>query len=361
MSVYTYLQTEFLGNTLESYCWFTGIILVGLILKKYVAKLLSLLIYRLLKKQVYEISFDKFLALVKKPFGTFITLTTLYFAFQYIDFPKAWHFTSVDKFGMRMVMYRVFQITVIVSFTQILLRIIDFFGIVLVHKATTGESSGNHTLIPFIKEAIKVIIIILSGFFILGAVFHLNISSLIAGLGIGGLAIALAAKETLENLFSSVTIFFDRPFVLGDYVKVDDVEGTVEKIGFRSTRIRTSDNSVVTLSNKKMVENKLENLSLRIKRRVNFTFAIKPTIPSNVIEKIVKEIEQLVNNNDATTKEGFISCSEIGLNGFTIKLDYFVNEMDVRLYHSVREAINLKVIDIVLTNKAEFLTREIAL
>lgn len=358
MSVYTYLQTEFLGNTLNSYCWFVGIILVGLLLKKYVTRLLSLLLYRLLKKQVYEISFDKFLELVKKPFGTFITLTTLYFAFQYIDFPKVWHFASVDKFGVRMIIYRAFQITIIISFTQILLRVIDFFGIVLVHKATTSESSGNHTLIPFIKEAVKVIIIILSGFFILGAVFHLNISSIIAGLGIGGLAIALAAKETLENLFSSVTIFFDKPFVLGDAVKVDGVEGTVEKIGFRSTRIRTNDNSIVTLSNKKMVENKLENLSLRIKRRVNFTFAINPTVTSNVIEKIVKEIEQLVNNNEATTKDGSINCSEIGLNGFTIKLDYFVNAMDIKLYQTVREEINLKIIDIVLNNKANFLTKE---
>lgn len=358
MSLYTYLQAEFLGNTIENYCWFIGIILVGLLLKKYLAKFLSLLVYRLLKKQVSDVGFDHFLELVKKPFGTFVTLTSFYIAFQYIDFPKAWHFASVEKFGARMVIHRLFLVVIIVSITQIVLRIVDFFGLVLIHKAQKSEPPSDHTLIPFLKESIKVVLIILSVFFVLGTVFHLNVSSLIAGLGIGGLAIALAAKETLENLLGSFTIFFDKPFVLGNIVKVDGVEGTVEKIGFRSTRIRTPDNSVVTLSNKKMVENKLENLSLRIKRRANFSIVLKPTLTSNVVKKIVTEMNKLINTNDNLTNDGAINLSDIGTSGYVIKVDYFVNEMDFKLYQNVREEINLKIIDIILKNNAEFLSKD---
>lgn len=358
MSVYTYLQKEILGNTLENYCWFFGIILTGLLLKKYLAKVLSLLVYRLLKKQVSDVGFDHFLELVKKPFGTFVTLASVYFAVQYIDFPKAWHFASVEKFGARMVIYRLFLVVIIISITQIVLRIVDFFGLVLIHKAQNSEQPSDHTLIPFLKESIKVVLIILSAFFVMGTVFHLNVSSLIAGLGIGGLAIALAAKETLENLLGSFTIFFDKPFVLGNIVKVDGVEGTVEKIGFRSTRIRTSDNSVITISNKKMVENKLENLSLRIKRRANFNIVLKPTITSVVLKKIVLEMEQIINTNDFTTKDGSITLSDIGLNGYTIKVDFFVKEMDAKLYQDVREEINLKIIDVVLNNGAGFVFQD---
>src|SRR6185369_10292037 len=122
-------------------------------------------------------------------------------------------------------------------------------------------------LVPFLREAIKIIIGVFSFFFILGAVFHINIASLIAGLGIGGLAFALAAKETLENLLGSFTIFLDKPFVVGDVVKVGSAEGTIENIGFRSTRIRTLEKTLLTVPNKKMVDAELDNLTERVVRR----------------------------------------------------------------------------------------------
>src|SRR6185295_11619359 len=97
---------------------------------------------------------------------------------------------------------------------------------------------------------------------------------LIAGLGIGGLALALAAKETIENLFASFTIFLDKPFTIGDLVQVGSVTGKVESIGFRSTRIRTAEKSFVTVPNKKMVDVELENQSERFERRAYFTIGL---------------------------------------------------------------------------------------
>ncbi len=105
--------------------------------------------------------------------------------------------------------------------------------------------------------------VVLALFFVLGFIFKVNIVALVGGLGIGGLALALASKETVENLFGSFTIFFDKPFTVGDHVKVGNVEGFVEGIGLRSTRIRTLERSLLTIPNKKMIDAELENVTLR--------------------------------------------------------------------------------------------------
>ena len=107
--------------------------------------------------------------------------------------------------------------------------------LVMAKRAVRKGSGFNEQLIPFLKEVFKVFLVIFAFFFALGTLFSLDIGSIITGLGIGGLAVALAAKESLENLLASFTIFLDQPFIVGDLVQVGEVTGTVEKIGFRST------------------------------------------------------------------------------------------------------------------------------
>ena len=91
-------------------------------------------------------------------------------------------------------------------------------------------------------------------------IFNIDVTALAAGVGIGGIAIAMASKESLENLLGSFTIFFDKPFLVGDLVTTGNITGTVEKVGFRSTRIRTFDKSIVTVPNKNMISAELDNL-----------------------------------------------------------------------------------------------------
>ena len=113
-------------------------------------------------------------------------------------------------------------------------------------------------------------VVIFGVLIILGNIFGIEITALAAGLGIGGVAVALASKESLENLLGSFTIFFDQPFTVGDIVTVGNITGLVEKVGFRSTRIRTFDKSLVSVPNKKMVDADLDNLGKRDVRRVKF-------------------------------------------------------------------------------------------
>jgi MscS family membrane protein len=355
MNLHDVMQRTFLDNTLQAYCWFAGIILVGFLFKRILSKLLTLFVFRFVKRYSTGVGYDKLLVLLKKPLGVFIILLSLYFAFDQLSFPQEWHLAGIERFGIRMFLYRAFQVAIIVSITYVFLRLIDFFGLILMHRAALTESKTDDQLVPFIKESIKVIFVILSLFFILGAVFKLNIASLIAGLGIGGLAIALAAKESLENLLGSFTIFLDKPFIIGDLIRVGNVEGTVEKIGFRSTRIRTPEKSYVTVPNKKMVDSELDNLSLRIQRRARFDIGLTYQTSPEKLKNIIREIHHYIDTHShVLPHETRVRLFEFDKSSINILVLYFVNTLEYDTYLDVRQEINYAILDIVQRNGGEF-------
>jgi MscS family membrane protein len=352
---YEFLQRTFLGNTIENYCWFAGIILVGLIFLRLLSKLLTVVIFRFVKKYSTGVGFDKLLVLLKKPLNALILVITLYLAFNRLEFPQEWNIGSIHNFGIRMLIYRSFQIAIVFSITWILLRLTDFLGLVMMHRASLTESKSDDQLVPFVKEAIKVILVIFSVFFMLGAVFKLNIASLIAGLGIGGLAIALAAKESLENLLGSFTIFLDKPFIIGDLIKINGIEGHVEKIGFRSTRIRTPEKSFVTVPNKKLVDSELDNLSLRIQRRARFDIGLTYETSSEQLKNIISEMQVFIDKHPHTlSDETRIRLFEFGPSSLNIMVLYFVDTLEYNVYLDVREEINYKIIEIVKKHGSSF-------
>lgn len=349
------LNRTFLGNTIESYCWFAGIIILGLIFQRLLSKWLTMFVYKFLQKYSTGVGYDKLLVLLKKPMSVFILLVMIYFACDRLSFPKEWNLVPIEKFGLLMVLERLFQLSLIISITWVLLRIVDFFGLVLMYRASLTESKTDDQLVPFIKEAIKVVITILSIFLILGAVFKLNIASLIAGLGIGGLAIALAAKESLENLLGSFTIFFDKPFVIGDLIRVGGLEGHVEKIGFRSTRIRTLEKSYVTVPNKKLVDTELDNLSLRIQRRAKFNIGLTYETSSEQFKNIIADIQAMIEAHPHTLPgETHVRLHEFDSSAIVVMVLYFVDTLEYEVYLSVREEINYQIIDIVKKHGSSF-------
>ncbi|MEO6903844.1 MAG: mechanosensitive ion channel family protein [Bacteroidia bacterium] len=346
------LQRTFLENTLLSYMLFFSILLLGLLLKRFLSKLLALVLFKFFKKYTEEIGFDKLLALLSKPFSAFILLMTFYFAFHQLKFPEFWHFASIEEFGLRMSLSSIFQIAIIIAITWIFLRVVDFLGLIFSYRTLATETKLDDQLVSFLKDAIKILLVIFSIFFILGTVFKLNIASLVAGLGIGGLAIALAAKETVENLIGSFTIFLDKPFTLGDTIRVGTLEGTVENIGFRSTRIRTPDKSYVTVPNKRLVDGELENLSLRIQRRVKFNITLIPQTKEENIKSIVADLQVYIGNHVHIYKqEIYVRLYDFGTAGSSILVMYFIDTIQFDVYLNVREEINYKIIEVL--NKYE--------
>lgn len=356
----SFLNQVIFGNTLKSYVLFFGILLFGLVLKKLISKYLGRMLFVFFQKLSKEVKVDKFLDLLLKPIEFLITIIVLYVAINQLSYPldlvifkrtinKALYTVRIIE-----VLDKVFLLLIIFSSFRILLRLVDFVSHVFAYKASLTESKTDDQMVPFLQELTKIVVIIIGVFVVMGAVFNMNIAAIIAGLGIGGIAIALAAQDTLQNLLGSFTIFADRPFVVGDFVHVLGYDATVEKVGFRSTIVRTVDKTLVIIPNKKMIEGPLENLTLRNLRRVKFNVGILYGTPPQTIKKICEEIKQYIDERHETNMDTHVNFDSFGESSLNIQVLYYIEIVDYAIYLIIKEEINFKIMEIVLENGADF-------
>lgn len=358
-----FFEQVFWGNTVKAYCLFGGILLFGLIFKRIFSKLLSKLLFRLFRSFSQQSHDAAFVSLLVKPIETFILLATLYLSINQLKHPlevAIFHYSKLVGKTKEAIpvsigdcVDRIFLFMIILSVFWIVLRIIDFISHVLLFKASLTQNKSDDQLVPFLKELFKTLVIFIGFFTLLGFVFEVNVLTLITGLGIGGIAIALAAKESLENLIGSFTIFLDKPFVVGDLVKVDGVEGTVVKVGFRSTRIRTAEKTMATIPNRGMIDGVLENLSLRDSRKVNFIIGLTYETTAESVKNIISEIEAYINQRPGTV-DVHASFKSFGDSALNIEINYFITNLDFNEFLRIRQEINLEVMDIVMRNKSDF-------
>ena len=214
--------------------------------------------------------------------------------------------------------------SVIVALVLALYRLVD---VLAAHLATRAEQTGSgldDQMVPLVRTSMKIVLVIV-GVLVLLQNLNVDVGSLLAGLGIGGLAMALAAKDTIANFFASVMIFIDRPFRIGDLVKVEDVEGRVEEVGFRSSRIRTLGDSLVTLPNARLAEAKIENMGARRHRRILETFSVTYDTPVERIEAFVEGIRAIVWASERTRKDKFeVHLSRLANSSLDVTLHCYV-------------------------------------
>lgn len=190
-------------------------------------------------------------------------------------------------------------------------RLTDLLGAILRRKASLTEGKLDDALVPLATRSLKVFITAVGLVFIANSL-NMDITSLLAGLGLGGLAFALAAKDVVQNLFGSVTVLLDRTFMVGDWVIIGDVEGTVEEIGFRSTRIRTFYNSVVTLPNSHLITASVDNMGARRYRRLSTKLGLAYETPPETIESFCEGVRELVRLHPYMRKDYY----QVYFNGY---------------------------------------------
>ncbi len=349
------LTLIYFDNSLGAYLTFVGILLFGLLFKQLISRYLGGVLFRLLGKSAHEIGRSAFDDRLKKPLNNLILLGALFLASQQLQFPAAWALASEDDFGLRQLLNKGFSLIYAYFIFLLLLRFVDFVGEIMERRAAKTSNKMDDQIVPFAIEIVKVLLIILGSLTVMSSVFNVNIAALATGLGIGGIAIAMASKESLENLLGSFTIFLDKPFTYGDIVTVNGYTGTVEKVGFRSTRIRTFDKSIVTVPNKNMVNAELDNLGLRPIRRVKFNIGLTYGTPVENIKKIVTEMETMINNHPNTTQDGArVRFQEFGASSLDLLVLYYVNSPDWELLIDTRQAINFSIIEIVQAQGSDF-------
>ncbi len=349
-----FLHQQILENPVEKILWAIGILITGLLLQKFLGLFLVKIISKRLNKFTDEDHFDVFYKILKKPLHRLFTLIVLYVAASFLKYPEQWNLKPVDQFGLKMIIAKTFGILLGVTITMLIVKLTECLGVILTERAQKTSSKQDDQLVPFMLDIGKVIIWIFGLLVIISNVFNVNVGSLVAGLGIGGLAVALAAQETLENLLGSFTIFLDKPFMVGDLVTVNGITGTIERVGLRSTRIRTLEKSYVTVPNKKMINAELDNLTLRTSRRVDFMVGLVYSTQAQDIKNIVQAIQQLIDEHPNTSNDGIARFYEFADSSLNIKVTYFVTTMDWNTFLDIKQEINFKIMQIVEENNSSF-------
>lgn len=351
-----YFSYTILENKPSQIAAFLAFVLVAILFKGILAPLILRLISKIFIRKIKNDKnvLSSFILFTQKSIKRFLVFLFFYIALQQLNFPQSWNLAPRNEFGLHFLLNKSYQVFLIVLFTLFVLRVINFWGLYFQEKARLTESRMDDHLTPYLKEVSKVLAVLVIFIFTLSNILNFNVNAIITGLGIGGLAVALAGKETLENLFASFTIFLDKPFITGDLVKVDNIVGRVEKVGFRTTRIRTVERSVITLPNKTMVDKPVDNLTNRVTWRAMFQLDLTYQTPMPILKAIRDEIYDYLHQHTRTDENSQVFFSEFGSHALKIQIYYFVITNDFFDFMRVKDEVNFKIHEIVTRNGAEF-------
>lgn len=249
---------------------------------------------------------------------------------------------------------------------QIMTIITKLFGIIITFafaKGLAGSFRNDSTAVKKLKKKLnlkvedatfefilKIVrgLIYLVAIFIVMSLLNIDLSALVAGLGVSGIIITLAAQDTAKNLFGGLVIFFDKPFNVGDWIKMDLYEGTVEDITFRSTRIRTTENSIVNIPNSIISNTSITNGSKMEKRRYLTNICISFNTPKMKLEEFQKRVEFMLIENEIIIKDTIlVKFDTINANGINILISAYMDTTEYNKFLEEKEKINYKIMDLI--------------
>lgn len=330
-----------------------SILLFMLLIRRLLSRGLASLFFRFIKKWASLIHHRELMDLLRRPLEFFLILGVFMLTVNHFHFPEELNFALYrglndqgleHVFTLQQFITLLLNITFGISVVWILLRVVDFVSLVLQQKNEVAHDKTDHQFVIFFKDFFKAILLVFGCIWMIRLVFGASlVEKLVAGLGIGAAALALAAKESIENLIGSFIIFFDKPFRVGDSVKVNSYQGEVEKIGLRSTRIRTVDKTFVTVPNKQMVDSIVDNLSLRTQRRVELRVELDSETASDKILAVVKRIRgSLVT--DSRVNEGFqVLLQDFSKDTYVIQVVYLTMILESAPFLALREEVNIYI------------------
>jgi small-conductance mechanosensitive channel len=320
----------YFGNTIKAWLIILGIITVGFIVIRFFKR-------TLLKKlnhwsQKTKISFDDFIvASFEKYFVPFLYCLVVYIGLSYLTLPQ--------------ITERPVHIAVMLVCTYFILQVINsalqYFVLSFLKNREDGDTKQ--------KQARGLIIIMKAIVWIMGLVFILdnlgyNVSTIIAGLGIGGIAIALAAQTILADLFSYFVILFDRPFEIGDFIIVDDKMGSVEYVGIKTTRLRTLGGEQLVCSNKDLTDSRVHNYKRMEKRRVVFNVGVTYQTPSEKLKSIPEVVKGIISNRTDVLFDR-AHFSGFGDSSLNFEFVYYILSSDYNLFMDKQQAVNFELFE----------------
>ncbi len=325
-----FLDTIFWGNTVRVWAYALGIVIVLFI----VAKLVQVIVVKRIRKfsEKSANTFDDVIVRVIEKTGMPLAfILSFYAGFRYLAVPPR--------------VTQVVHVAILIITVFFIIRTISIFLSYFFLKFSKAKS-GNEVQIRQTKGILFLIQIVL---WILGIIFLIDnlgydITTIVAGLGIGGIAIALAAQTILGDLFSYLVIFFDKPFEIGDFIIIDDKMGTVEYVGIKSTKIRALSGEQLILSNTDLTNSRIQNYKRMEKRRVVFSFGVEYETPPEKLKAISATVKGIIEKEGKVQfdRAHFASFGDSSLN---FEVVYNVLSADYNTYMDIHERINLALVE----------------
>ena len=326
------LETTFYGNTIFAWMKALAIIIAALIVGKTVYWIFQNIARKLTAKTDTRLD-DIILDMIEEPIVVILTVLGFGVAFNTLTFESA---RITDFIANAM------TAAITLSVAWLLVRLIDsLIAEYLVPLADKTESDLDDQLLPILRKGAKL------GIWIVGIIVALNnagydVAALLAGLGVGGLALAIAAQDTVANIFGGATIFADRPFVMGDRVRVGGYDGIIREIGIRSSRLETRDGAMVTMPNSKFTGSAVENVSTGIGRRIVNTLGLTYDTTPEQMEKAIEILREITDANEGVDEDVKISFSSWGDFAMGIRFAFFVKPE--AHFRNTENAVNLEIL-----------------
>ena len=274
------------------------------------------------------------------PLKIFITILGIYSAFLFLKQPLQFSTTFMNWITM------IFKIISVIAFSIGLSKSFTTESSVVKKIVSKSKRELEDTTVSFILKICRVLIYIIAIIIVI-SLLGVNLNGIIAGLGLGGVIVTLAAQDTAKNLFGGFVIFLDKPFSVGDWIEMGEFEGTVEDITFRSTRIRTFENSVVNVPNATISDSSVINWSKMESRRYRFTLTLELDTPLDKLNTVQERISTMLKKHNNIIDDSIIvKFDTIGDNGINLLICSYTDSVDYMSYLEEKEKINYKILQI---------------
>ena len=325
------MHTIIFGNTLEAWLIAFAYVVGTLILAKALYWFMSKVVKRLVIKTRGRLD-DILLDMLEEPIVLSVILLGMWHGYDELQVGE-----QADKFAGE-----VFRGLITVNITWLIVRVIDA---IMTEYLTPFAERRSETMakqfMPIIRKSLRTMLWII-GIIIALSNAGYNVGALLAGLGIGGIALAMAAKDFVANIFGGLTVFTDKPFMVGDRIQIDGFDGTVKEIGIRSTRITTLAGRIVTIPNHKFTDSYVENVSIEPTRKVNATLGLTYDTTPEQMEKAISIVKAIIIEENGVTNNCYVWFAGFGDFSMNINLIYYI-EKEGDLFE-VPNRINLSVL-----------------
>lgn len=282
-----------------------------------------------------------------EPLKAFFSVLGIYLAILFLKQPL-----NINASIMN-ITTEIFKIVVIITTAAAFAKSLNPKSTLVKTFKNKSEKDIEDSLMNFILKLARGVIYIAAGFLVITEL-GFNLNGLVAGLGISGVIITLAAQDTAKNLFGGLVIFLDKPFTIGEWIQVKEYEGNIEDITFRSTRLRTFENSIVNIPNSVIAESSIINWSRMEKRRCKINLVLEIDTPLNKVEKVKSDIYKMLQDKENVIDETIIvRFDEITDNGIDLLIYAYTDCTDYPSFLAAKENINYKIMQILKNENVE--------